>query len=84
MVSQKIVPGLEVQKLRQALSKRWLVALAASISLVAPTVAGIDAQAQAQNAPLEPIEACGSKGCSLNYGSKATIGKGTAKAYAFV
>ena len=84
MISQKTVHGLEDQKLRQALSKRWLVALAASISLVAPSVVGTQAQAQPQKTPLEPIEACGPKGCSLNYGSKATIGKGTAKAYAFV
>lgn len=84
MISQQTVRRLEDQKLGHALPKRWFVALAASISLVVPTVAGTEAKAQPQKTPLEPIEACGSKGCSLNYGSKATIGKGTAKAYAFV
>ena len=85
MKTQKMVSkGSGDHKFGEVMSKQWLIALGASVALVAPTVAGPEAQAQMQKTPLEPIEACGAKGCSLNYGSKATIGKGTAKAYAFV
>ena len=68
----------------EVLSKHWLIALAASMALVAPTVAANGVHAHSHKTPLEPIEACGAKGCSVNYGSKAKIGNGTAKAYAFV
>lgn len=83
-LQQSVSKGVTDQKLKEVMSKQWLIALAASMALVAPTVATTAVHAQPQKTPLEPIEACNSKGCSLNYGSKATIGKGTAKAYAFV
>ena len=64
--------------------RTWLCALAATISLAAPALIAPGVEAQPKKTTLQPLEACGPKGCSLNYGSSATIGKGSAKAYAFV
>lgn len=38
----------------------------------------------AQRKALQPLESCGASKCSLNFGSVATLGAGTAQAYAFV
>ena len=65
-------------------TRKSLIRMLATACLIAPVVVPAKADTQPKQAALKPVEGCVRTNCTLSYGSTATIGEGTARAYAFV